>query len=257
MGKHRKPTPAGSARRQLAIAGLGVVAVGGVLSSQMTAQNHFASHQPKGGPADIPSILSADGNTLGTLPGSGDGPAANPTTTARTVNTAETTPAHGSTEPAAPTTDSYAWPTESRDAPPAPQQTEDVPTTTPAPSAGSALAMLGHAPKSGQGAQRRQATQQNQDSGADAPESTPDSASPQPHGESDHSIPDELTTQHPTTTSQPSTTGDPRSNDLVRHLLGRVSGLDVSGALGLPARNATTSGGAGTTQQPPHDTAGR
>jgi hypothetical protein len=232
MGKHRKPTPAGNTRRQLAIAGLGVVAVGGVLSSQVPAQEHVGSHHPRGGPADIPSILSVGGNAVGARANS---PGANPTSTAETVNAAETTPTGDRPDPAASDTGSRARPTESRQESPAPRTTGAARTTQEAPT-GSALAMLAHAPK------QRQPPQQEQTSGTGAPETQ--------QTKTDHSIPDELAEAHPTTAPQPPTTGDPRSAGLVQHLLGSVSHLDVGGVLGLPARNAPGSGGV---QQPPHD----
>ncbi|MGH3437894.1 MAG: hypothetical protein ACRDRN_15680 [Sciscionella sp.] len=60
MGKHRKPTAVVAARRQLALAGLGVVAVGGVLSSQLGTPATTHDDSAQAGHIGIPSVLNVE-----------------------------------------------------------------------------------------------------------------------------------------------------------------------------------------------------
>lgn len=233
MGKHRKPAPAGTARRQLAAAGIGVVAVGGVLSSQLSAPNHFATHHPAGGPADLPSILAVDGQSFGAPRAAGGGhaeaaaapDAQQPVTTVETFNTAQATGT-------------------------APE--------------GDALAMLTHArgthKPASRPAQKQQAPAADQDE--QGQDTTGEQATAPAPEKSDHSIPDKLADpdvpQQPDAQELPAQSPEqqPQQPDsMIERLVGSLSTLDIGGALGLPARNAPAQDDPAPTEQPPHDTA--
>lgn len=262
MGRHRKQTPAGNARRQLAIAGVGVVAVGGVLSSQLSGPAEFTTNHATGGPTDIPNILSADGNVLGNgaignsavgrnaagsgaTHGSGSAPrgaqdakgqrVASPDV----VDTADTTDTTGATGTAN-ITPAVGQPV---GAYPATGTVDDRP-------AGDALAMLAHSPNKKAAPQPTtgtdSATEVADTDGSQAPE---DAAPP---AKTDHSIPDRLgdTTTEP---QQPTANDDHRSQGLVEHLVGSLANLDVTDAT-TPSDDTAPSDGS-TAVQPPHDTA--